>query len=120
MSDDHKYESPGDASNTTEAGFQNGQAHHTEIRVRLALGKNPMETGTPVVNREFSLSELAGLLTKHHSRAEKNGPYFCAPMAKSQRNGENALPWQLFALDFDGKEGDTPDPEVSKAFFSDC
>jgi hypothetical protein len=119
MSDDHKYESPGDASNTTEAGFQNGQAHHTEIRVRLALGKNPMETGTPVVNREFSLSELAGLLTKHHSRAEKNGPYFCAPMAKSQRNGENALPWNLFPLDFDGKEGDKPDPEVSKAFFAD-
>ncbi len=117
---DSAQQSPALSDKSNRAEYQNGQGHDIEIRVRLALGKNPMETGTPVVNREFSLSELAGLLTKHQGSAEKNGPYFCAPMAKSQRNGENALPWQLFALDFDGKEGDTPDPEVSKAFFSDC
>jgi len=117
--DDQKHESPADAGNIDEAEYQKVQANHTAKRIRLALGKDPRETGTPVTNREFTLSALAGLLTQHTSRAEKIGPYFCAPMAKSQRNGENALPWNLFPLDFDGKEGDRPDPEQSKAFFAD-
>lgn len=40
-------------------------------------------------------------------------------MARSQRTGENAEAWQLFALDFDGKTGPTPDPGLSQAFFRD-
>ncbi|MFM8444384.1 MAG: phage/plasmid primase, P4 family, partial [Methylococcus sp.] len=87
--------------------------------MQLAIGNDPREAGTPVVNREFTLPELAQRFTRHERRARKFGAYFCAPMAMSQRTGENAQPWQLVALDFDGKEGERPDPEVSKAFFAE-
>lgn len=100
----------------TEGSTQTGTA---KIRVQLAIGKDPRESGTPVVNREFVLEELAERLTTHERRSGKFGPYFCAPMARSQRTGENAQAWQLFALDFDGKTGPTPDPGLSQAFFRD-
>jgi hypothetical protein len=117
MSDLQTHEDPGSAPHATEAENENVQGNDSKIR--LAIGKNPMETGTPVLRREWSLPCLAKVLTTHKSRAEKFGPYFCAPMAGDRRNGDNALPWQLFPLDFDGKEGDRPDPEASKACFSE-
>jgi PAS domain-containing protein len=99
--------------------------------VALAIGANPSETGTPVVNQEIGLPELVDLLTRHEERgpnpddindpamkSAKNGPYFCTTMTASQRNAANAMPWRLFCLDFDGKQ-DSPDPETTRAFFSD-
>lgn len=120
MDDPQEHKGPDVASNyDTEAyHHQELQADSTPIRVQLALGNDPREPGTPVTNQEFSLPKLADLLTNHESRAEKIGPYFCAPMRGSRRNGENAQPWRLLALDFDGKDGPKPDMDRSRAWFS--
>ena len=112
-------QSPRPAADGERANLQGVQEQSTVPTVRLALGRNPCENGTPVVNEEIGLSDLSARLTRHETRTNKLGPYFCAPMRDGRRNAGNALPWRLFALDFDGKTGPTPDPELSQAFFRD-
>lgn len=85
--------------------------------VRIAVGNDVREQGTPVKNHEIQIGDLAERLTRHDRRADKMGKYFCAPMRDGARNADGALPWGLFCLDFDGKH-DKPDPDVSKAFFA--
>lgn len=100
-----------------EASFQKVQSDSAITTVKIAVGNDVREQGTPVKNHEIQIGDLAERLTRHDRRADKMGKYFCAPMRDGARNADGALPWGLFCLDFDGKH-DQPDPDVSKAFFA--
>ena len=119
------------AANPVQDWDQGSSYNVLPVSVSLAIGENPKEPGTPVINREVTLDCLVELLTQHDERgpnpddindpsmlAAKNGPYFCAAMAGGQRNSTNVMPWNLFCLDFDGKH-DSPDPGITRAFFAD-
>jgi hypothetical protein len=73
--------------------------------VALAIGANPSETGTPVVNQEIGLPELVDLLTRHEERgpnpddindpamkSAKNGPYFCTTILTGSKTAQTQRP----------------------------
>lgn len=65
----------------------------TKIRVQLAIGKDPREAGTPVVNREFTLPELAERLTMHERRAGGSlGCTFARPWRGASGPGRTPKP----------------------------
>lgn len=110
---------PTTAATVARANLQGVLEQSTAPTVGIALGKDPREAGTPVENRLLSLAEIVGLLTRHERRADKMGRYFCAPMRDGRRNADSAMPWRLFALDFDGVN-DAPDLDKSRACFADA
>lgn len=51
---------------------------------------------------ELEVDEFVKLLTEHHARDQKDGPYVCRPMGNDGRRSDaNAEEWPLFPADFD-------------------
>ena len=88
-----------------------------QFKVAISIGTDPYKS-REIETRTFALAELDTLFSRYRT-GDKMGQYFCAPLAKPHRCKDNALPWQLFALDFDGADGIVPNHAVLREYFKE-